>query len=218
MRLAVFISGRGSNFKAILDAMQRGDLPRISIEVVVSDRIDARGLEYARAAGIPCAVIDGTQHLNRTDLGEALDYALEPYQPIDMVALAGFMRILEESWVNRYLGRLINIHPSLLPELRGLHTHHRAIEAGMVQHGASVHFVTPELDAGPVIVQAQVPVLSTDTPGMLAERVLHEEHYIYPLAIRWLSEGNVRLIGQTLWWEDRPLARPILLNGLISQR
>lgn len=190
-RLVVLISGRGSNLKAIIDAVRAGELP-VALAAVISNRPEAAGLAHARAAGVATEVIDHRDYPDRAAFDTALMRAIDRYRP-DLVALAGFMRVLGAGFIDHYRDRLINIHPSLLPAFPGLDTHARALAAGVVEHGASVHFVTREVDCGPVIVQARVPVLPGDTPEALAARVLVEEHRIYPLAIRWFAEGRVRV-------------------------
>lgn len=187
--LVVLISGRGSNLQAILDAIAAGDLPA-RVAAVISDRPDAPGLERARQAGVPAEVVSGAPYATRADYDRALMERIDRYRP-GLVVLAGFMRILGSEFVRHYRDRLINIHPSLLPAFRGLDTHARALAAGVREHGASVHFVTEDLDAGPVICQARVPVLPGDTPDRLAARVLEQEHRIYPQAIRWFAEGRL---------------------------
>jgi phosphoribosylglycinamide formyltransferase-1 len=183
-RLVILISGRGSNMRSILDAAKAGSLD-VDISAVISNRPDAAGLAFAAEEGIETAVIDHKQFDNREQFDEALAAKIDAYQP-DFVILAGFMRILTEGFVNHFAGRLINIHPSLLPKFKGLHTHQRAIDAGEAEHGASVHFVTAELDDGPVILQATVPVLADDNADTLAARVLEQEHLLYPAAIQKL--------------------------------
>lgn len=188
-RVVVLISGRGSNLKAIIDGSRASELP-IEICAVISNSAQAPGLRYAQAAKISTDVIDHRDFADRAAFELALIKHIDRYKP-DLVVLAGFMRILGAEFVAHYTGRLINIHPSLLPAFPGLHTHERALAAGVKQHGATVHFVTPTVDAGPIIIQANVPVLSSDTPDSLAERVLEEEHRIYPLAIKWFAEGRL---------------------------
>jgi phosphoribosylglycinamide formyltransferase-1 len=183
-RLVILISGRGSNMRSVLDAAKAGSLD-VDISAVISNRPDAAGLAFAAEEGIETAVIDHKQFDNREQFDEALAAKIDAYQP-DFVILAGFMRILTEGFVNHFAGRLINIHPSLLPKFKGLHTHQRAIDAGEAEHGASVHFVTAELDDGPVILQATVPVLADDNADTLAARVLEQEHLLYPAAIQKL--------------------------------
>lgn len=190
-RLVALISGRGSNLKAIIDAVHAGELP-VALEAVISNRPGAAGLEHARAAGVATEVIDHRRYTDRAAFDMALMRAIDRHSP-DLVALAGFMRVLGSGFIEHYRGRLINIHPSLLPAFPGLHTHARALAAGVAEHGATVHFVTQEVDCGPVIVQAPVPVLPGDTPEALAGRVLAEEHRIYPLAIRWFAEGRLHI-------------------------
>ena len=183
-RLVILISGRGSNMRSILEAAKSGSLD-IDISAVISNRPDAAGLAFAADEGINTAVIDHKEFDSREQFDEALAAKIDAYQP-DFVILAGFMRILTEGFVNHFAGRLINIHPSLLPKFKGLHTHQRAIDAGETEHGASVHFVTAELDDGPVILQAKVPVLADDSADTLAARVLEQEHLLYPAAIQKL--------------------------------
>ncbi len=200
--VVVLISGSGSNLQAIIDAAQ-GDLP-VEIRAVISNRADAYGLERARVADIPARVLSHQGYADREAYDEALMALIDSYQP-HLVVLAGFMRILSANFVRHYQGCLLNIHPSLLPRHRGLHTHQRAIEAGDKEHGATVHFVVPELDAGPVVLQARVPVESNDTEERLAQRVLQQEHRIYPLAIRWFAEGRLRLIDGIAHLDGKPI-------------
>ena len=207
--LVVLISGSGSNLQAIIDAAA-DDLP-VEIRAVISNRDDAYGLERARQAGIAARVLNHKDFSDRDSYDLALGNLIDEYQP-GLVVLAGFMRILTPALVKRFLGRMFNIHPSLLPKFRGLHTHERAIEQGETMHGASVHFVTEELDGGPLIIQAQVPVLSDDNPDTLAARVLTQEHIIYPTAIRWFAEGSLRLDGDRVYRAGEPLASPVILN------
>lgn len=183
-RLVILISGRGSNMRSIIEAADNGELD-VDIKAVISNRPDAAGLEFASQAGIETAVIDHKQFDSRESFDKAMADAIDQYQP-SFVILAGFMRILTADFVEHFAGRLINIHPSLLPKFKGLHTHERAIEAGEIEHGASVHFVTAELDDGPVILQAKVPVMADDNADTLAARVLEQEHLLYPAAIKKL--------------------------------
>ena len=183
----ILISGRGSNLKAIVET----ELP-IRIAAVISNRPDAKGLSYAAERGITTAIVDHTMFPTRAAFDAELAMKIDQHQP-DFVVLAGFMRVLTPCFVAHYLGRLINIHPSLLPSFTGLHTHERALQAGVKVHGCTVHFVTPELDNGPIIIQAAVPLLPTDDAQTLAARVLQQEHVIYPQALRWLIEGKVSL-------------------------
>lgn len=189
--IVILISGRGSNLQAILDCARSGALS-VRVRAVISNRPGAEGLAIARAAGVPAVVIDHRDYPDRTAFDAALLTAIDRFHP-GLLVLAGFMRLLSAGFVTHYRGRMLNIHPSLLPELPGLDTHRRAIEAGCREHGASVHFVSPEMDAGPVLVQARVTVGGDDTPEQLAARVLEQEHRLYPLAIQWFAEQRVRL-------------------------
>lgn len=192
-RVVVLISGRGSNLKAIIEAA-RADMPPIELCAVISNRAQAPGLRYARDAGIAADVINHQDYPDRESFDRALSARIDVHRP-DLVVLAGFMRVLSRWFIERYAGRLMNIHPSLLPAFPGLNTHERALAAGAKEHGATVHFVTAEVDSGPVIVQAAVPVLPTDTASSLADRVLEQEHRIYPLAIKWFAEGRLTVRG-----------------------
>ncbi len=187
--IVILISGRGSNLEALLKAK----LP-CRVAAVISNRADAQGLEIAREYGIPTAVVSHKNYPDRASFDAALAAAIDAYAPY-LVVLAGFMRILTDGFVQHYAGRLINIHPSLLPAYPGIDTHERALQDGVKVHGCTVHFVTPSLDHGPIIIQAAVPVLCGDTPQTLADRVLREEHRIYPQAIRWLCNNQVWLEG-----------------------
>lgn len=190
-RIVILISGRGSNMEAIVQACE-AEQWQARIAAVISNRPDAKGLQFAALRGIPTAVVDHTQHASREAFDAELARVIDGYRP-DVVALAGFMRILTARFVQHYHGRLVNIHPSLLPAFPGLHTHRRALEAGCKLAGATVHLVTPELDHGPIIIQAAVPVLPSDTEDSLAERVLAKEHLIYPRAVRWMVDGVLDL-------------------------
>lgn len=189
--VVVLISGSGSNLQALIDSLAGADTPAV-IRAVISNRADAYGLERARKAGIETRFLDHKAYADRESFDAALIQAIDGFDA-DLVLLAGFMRILSADFVRHYQGRLLNIHPSLLPKYKGLHTHQRALEAGDAEHGCSVHFVTEELDGGPLVVQAAIPVESDDTPETLAQRVHVQEHVIYPLAMRWFAEGRVRL-------------------------
>ena len=189
--IVILISGRGSNMESLLTAVADGSLP-VRVAAVLANRADARGLETAAAAGIATRVVDHKAYAGREDFDAALAAAIDGFSP-DLVVLAGFMRILSDGFVRHFAGRLINIHPSLLPSFPGLHTHQRALDEGVRVHGCTVHFVTPALDHGPIIVQAAVPVVDGDDATRLAARVLAQEHRIYPLAVRWFAEGRLRL-------------------------
>lgn len=196
-RLLVLISGGGSNLQSFIDACEEGSL-QAEVVAVISNKAGVKGLDRAAAAGIPNIVVDHRAFDSRDSFDQNLGDMIDSFAP-DLVVLAGFMRILTPGFVNRFLGRLINIHPSLLPAYPGLHTHQRAIDAGDQQAGATVHFVTPELDGGPSVLQAQVPVLPDDSADILAQRVLDFEHRIYPMAAQWFCQGRLRMTdGQAL--------------------
>jgi phosphoribosylglycinamide formyltransferase-1 len=199
--IVILVSGRGSNMEAIV----RAAIPGARVVAVISNRPDAKGLQFAREQGIATAVVDHKAYAGREAFDAALADLIEGYAP-DLVVLAGFMRVLTDGFVRRFEGRLLNIHPSLLPSFPGLHTHRRALEAGVRVHGATVHFVTPALDCGPVVIQAVVPVLDDDDEERLAARVLAEEHRIYPQAVRWFVEGRLRIDGNRVHLLDE--ARP----------
>jgi phosphoribosylglycinamide formyltransferase-1 len=210
LSLVVLISGRGSNLRAILDAIQAGEL-HASVKAVISTRADAPGLGDAQRANVDTLALDPGDYPVREDYDRALQGLIDGFQP-DLVALAGFMRILTPGFVQHYRGRLINIHPSLLPALRGLNTHQRALEQGLREHGASVHFVTEELDGGPVIIQVHIPVLAGDTAESLAARVLSQEHRLYVEALRLLAEKRVHWDGQQLMYNQQPLHEPLQMD------
>ncbi len=190
-KIVILISGRGSNMEALIAARDAGQLP-VNIAAVISNRPDAAGLETAARAGITAHFIDHKAFAGRESFDAALAECIDGFAP-DLVVLAGFMRILSDGFVRHYAGRLMNIHPSLLPSFPGLHTHRRALEEGVRIHGCTVHFVTPTLDHGPVIIQAAVPVLDSDDEATLAGRVLRQEHRIYLQAVRWFAEDRLRL-------------------------
>ena len=185
--IVILISGRGSNMDAIL----RAKLP-LHIKAVVSNRPDATGLATATLAGIPIHALDHKSFATRAAFDDALAMSIDEFAP-DYIVLAGFMRVLTEAFIARYPNRIVNIHPSLLPSFPGLHTHRQALQAGVKIHGATVHFVTPQLDHGPVIIQAAVPVLADDNEDTLAARVLAQEHRIYPQALAWLATDRVAI-------------------------
>lgn len=189
--VVVLLSGTGSNLQALIDSTADGENP-VRIAAVIANRGDAYGLQRAQAAGIATRVLEHGDYQGRDAFDAALMQAIDDFAP-QLVVLAGFMRILTPAFVRHYHGRLLNIHPSLLPRHKGLHTHQRALEAGDTEHGCSVHFVTEELDGGPLVVQAVIPVHSQDTAASLAQRVHAQEHRIYPLAVRWFAEGRLLL-------------------------
>ncbi|MBV2206020.1 MULTISPECIES: phosphoribosylglycinamide formyltransferase [Pseudomonadaceae] len=188
--VVVLISGSGSNLQALIDSQSDSNPARIG--AVISNRADAYGLQRAQAAGIPTQVLSHREFADREAFDTALMAAIDAFQP-DLVVLAGFMRILTPGFVRHYQGRLLNIHPSLLPRHKGLDTHNRAVAAGDTEHGCSVHFVTEELDGGPVAIQAAIPIRADESVAQLTDRVHVEEHRIYPLAVRWFAEGRLRL-------------------------
>ena len=204
--VVVVISGGGSNLQALIDAAAGGQPFRIC--GVISNRPDVLGLQRAEAARIPTQVVDHTAFPDRDSFDSALAQAIEGFRP-RLVVLAGFMRILTEAFVRRFAGRMLNIHPSLLPAFQGLHTHRRALAEGVAEHGASVHFVTSELDGGPVIAQARVPVLDGDTESALAARVLQREHQLLPQVVSWFAERKLQLQDDQVWFEGTPLQTPI---------
>jgi phosphoribosylglycinamide formyltransferase-1 len=190
-RIVILISGRGSNMQAVAEACAREGWPA-TIAAVISNRPQAAGLDWAAERGIPTAVVDHKGFPSRDAFDAALREAIDGFKP-DLLVLGGFMRILGADFTRHYEGRMLNIHPSLLPAFTGLHTHRRAIEAGCKAAGATVHFVTAELDHGPIVAQAVVPVLVGDDEAALAARVLQQEHKLYPLAVRWFVEGQLRI-------------------------
>ena len=193
-RTAVFISGRGSNMTSLVAAANDPAFPA-EIALVLSNNADAAGLENAAASGIATEAVDHRQYSIREAFEAELQHRLEKHD-IEFICLAGFMRILTGSFVERWTGRMINIHPSILPSYKGLHTHERALEDGVKLHGCTVHYVVPEMDAGPIIIQAAVPVLASDTPDTLASRVLAQEHVIYPRALGWAAGGQTKIDRQ----------------------
>ena len=198
-KIVILISGRGSNMEAII----RAQIPGAEVSAVIANRPDAAGLAFAVDHGIVTQVVDHKAHPSREAFDAALAGAIDAHRP-DLVVLAGFMRVLTDAFVEHYAGRLLNIHPSLLPSFPGLHTHRKALEAGVRVHGATVHFVTPTLDCGPVVIQAAVPVLPGDDEAALAARVLEQEHRIYPQAVRWFVEGRLSLVNGRVLVRDEP--------------
>ena len=200
----VLISGNGSNLQAIIGEIQQGKL-QVVISAVISDRPDAYGLTRATNAGIPIHIIDYKQFADRSQFDQTLMQQIDAYTP-DLIVLAGFMRILTAEFVQHYLGKMINIHPSLLPRHQGLNTHQRALQAGDTEHGATVHYVTPELDSGPIILQARVPVVTADTPQSLQQRVHQVEHQIYPRAIGLIASGQVTFRNNQVYYHGQPIS------------
>ena len=202
-KIVVLISGSGSNLQAIIDELT--ELPNARISAVVSNRADAYGLVRAEQAGIAQHVLNHQDFADRLAFDSALIQVIDQHQP-DLVVLAGFMRILTPEFTRHYAQRLLNIHPSLLPKYKGLHTHQRAIDAGDQEHGCSVHFVTEELDGGPVVIQAALAIKADEGAEQLAHKVHALEHQIYPLAVRWFAEGRLRLSQQGALLDGQPLA------------
>ena len=202
-RLAILISGRGSNMQAFIEACASGELDA-QISVVISNNTDAAGLERAAQAGIATCCIDHRAFPSREAFDQALVDQLQARRA-DLVILAGFMRILTPVFIKPFAGRLLNIHPSLLPKYPGLHTHQRALDAGDTEAGVTVHFVTPELDGGPPIVQARVPIVAGDNAQTLAARVILKEHVIYPLAAQWYLQGRLKLTNQGAYLDGNPI-------------
>ena len=191
LSMVVLISGSGSNLQAIIDATQNGTIPA-KISAVICNKESAYGLKRAAEAGIPTVVISHKDFGSREDFDQALQARIDHFSP-ELVVLAGFMRILTPEFVRHYSGRMLNIHPSLLPKYRGLNTHQRAIEDGESEHGVTVHFVTEELDGGPNVLQARVPISSSETAETLAAKILIQEHQIYPRAIKWFAQGRLKM-------------------------
>ena len=214
LRLVVLISGSGSNLQAVLDACGQSSRTGAGMNArvvgVLSNKADAFGLARATRAGVPTAVLDHTGYPDRESFDRAMTSVIDAWQP-DVVVLAGFMRILSAGFVQHYAGRLLNIHPSLLPRYKGLHTHRRALAAGDAEHGCSVHFVTPELDGGPVIAQAVVRVEGTDNEETLADRVHAAEHRLYPAVLGWLADQRLQYRDGQPWFDGHPLAQPVRL-------
>lgn len=202
-KIVVLISGNGSNLQAIIDATETNKIPG-EVVAVISNKANAYGLERAKNHNIDQSVVDHTQYDSREAYDAVLAEQIEKYQP-DVVVLAGFMRILTASFVEQFEGRLINIHPSLLPKYQGLDTHQRAIDAGDEEHGCSVHFVNEQLDGGPVILQAKVPIFEDDDSDSLAARVHVQEHMIYPLVVKWLCEKRLRLQSDGVYLDNNLL-------------
>ncbi len=203
LRIVVLISGSGSNLQAIIDRIHNTEVPA-RIVAVISNKQDAYGLKRAEQAGIPARLLSHRDYPSREAYDAALQELIDDYQP-GLVVLAGFMRILTDDFVNHYQGRMLNIHPSLLPRYRGLNTHQRVLDAGDTEHGCSVHYVTPELDGGPVVLQATVPVQAEDTPESLAQRVHQEEHKIYPQVIEWIARGHLSLDNNSVLFDGQPI-------------
>ena len=208
--IVVLISGSGSNLQAIMDYIAAEKLDA-NIELVLSNRPDAFGLQRAAKASIKTAVIDHKAFNSRESFDQEMIKVIDPYEP-ELIILAGFMRILSSSFVEHYEGRMINIHPALLPAYKGLHTHQRALADGVSHHGASVHYVTPELDSGAIIAQGRVPVLESDTEESLQERVHRIEHVVYPEVVRWFAEGRLGYENHQAYMDGEILQDPIIID------
>jgi len=206
LNIVVLISGSGSNLQAIIDAVNAGKL-HANISAVISNRPGVKGLERARSANIPALTLDHTQFDSREAFDQQLIQEIDRHQP-GLIILAGFMRILTDDFVKHFEGRMLNIHPSLLPEFRGLDTHQRAIDAGVKQHGVSVHYVSNELDGGPVVLQAVIDVNANDTAESLQQRIHQQEHIIYPMAIEWVAQKRLEVINQQVYLDKQPLESP----------
>ncbi len=213
--IAVLISGSGSNLQSIINHVQQDNI-HANIACVISNTSDAYGLVRAKQAGIPTHVINHNDYGSRESFDEELIKVLKVYKTT-LVVLAGFMRVLSNTFINKYQGRILNIHPSLLPKYPGLHTHQRALDAGDIQHGCSVHFVTDKLDSGPLIIQAKVPINKTDDTDSLAKRVLEKEHIIYPLVVKWFCENKLSSQNGNVYFENKQLDKPILLTPKLEE-
>jgi len=214
--IVVLISGSGSNLQAIIDAIDNQQL-NVEICAVISNRPGVKGLERAKAAGIPAKVLDHNDYDDRDSFDHELQTLIDSFQP-ELVILAGFMRILTKQFVEHYAGRMLNIHPSLLPDFTGLNTHQRVLDAGRELHGVSVHFVTNELDSGPLVIQAVIPVQADDTAESLAKRIQQQEHIIYPMAISWFADNRLSCKNNQAFLDNHPLQQaPRWINNKLDQ-
>lgn len=210
MQIAVLLSGTGSNLQALIDHQ---DEYAYDIKMVLSNRPLAKGLDKAKNAGIATECLDHTQYESREAFDQAMIDVIDRYQ-VDGIILAGFMRILTPEFTEHYEGKMLNIHPSLLPKYTGLHTHQRALEAGDDEHGLSIHFVTSELDGGPVILQAKIAVEESDTADDLQKKVQIQEHLAYPLVTHWLATGDLTYQNHQAWYQNAPISTPLILGEL----
>lgn len=210
--IGVLVSGGGTNLQAVIDKIHQGP-SSAQIRCVISNVADVYALTRAKTANIPSQVIKHTDYASRSEFENALIDTLDIFD-VDMIVLAGFMRVLDKTFISRYRGRILNIHPSILPNFPGLHTHQRVIDTGASEHGCSVHFATAELDGGPVILQARVPVLDDDDASTLAARVLEKEHIIYPICVEWLCEGTIYFQDGGAFYEQKRLECPLQLETL----
>jgi phosphoribosylglycinamide formyltransferase-1 len=214
--IVILISGRGSNMRSLIERSQAADAAYFAVSVI-SDRADAGGLEIARHLGVEARAVPRATGSERVDYDRTLAAAITEYSPA-LIVLAGFMRILGAQFVERFAGRILNIHPSLLPKYSGLHTHRRALEAREAEHGVTVHFVTEQLDGGPPVLQARVPILPGDTETTLSQRVLIQEHIIYPLAVNWFCQGRLRCEAGKALLDGRPLNEPIQIGDASPEK
>ncbi len=210
IKLAVLISGSGSNLQAIIDAIEQGAL-KAEIRAVISNRPDAYGLKRAERHGIPAIALDHTRFTSRAQFDQLLQREIDLLD-VDFIVLAGYMRILSTEIIQHFYPKMLNIHPSLLPKYQGLHTHQRALENHDREHGVSIHVVTPELDAGPIIIQGKFAIEPQDNPDSLQQKAHKLEHQMYPLVLQWLSEQRLKLSAQALTFDDRPLQQPLLFK------
>ena len=214
IRIAVLISGSGTNLQAIINHQQR--YPNLyEIVTVISNKKEVLGLARAEKAGIPTQVVDHKAFANREAFDRQLQTVIDQAN-VELIVLAGFMRILTEGFTRHFLGKMLNIHPSLLPKYTGLNTHQRAIDAGDAEHGLSIHFVTPELDAGPAVLQAKVCIEADDTVESLQSKVHQQEHLAYPLAVQWFTEGRLKLKNGQAWFDQRQLTQPLQLADFLK--
>jgi phosphoribosylglycinamide formyltransferase-1 len=214
--IVILISGRGSNMRALIERSRESDAA-YAVVSVISDRADAGGLESARQLGVEARALPRSTGGDRADYDRLLAAAITEYSP-SLVVLAGFMRILSAEFVERFAGRILNIHPSLLPKYAGLHTHRRVLEARETEHGVTVHFVTEQLDGGPPVLQARVPILPGDTERTLSQRVLIQEHIIYPLAVNWFCQGRLRCEAGKAWLDGRLLNEAVQISDLPAEK
>jgi phosphoribosylglycinamide formyltransferase-1 len=214
--IVILISGRGSNMRTLIERSQAADAA-YSVASVISDRADAGGLEIARHLGVEARALPRATGCERADYDRVLAAAISEYSPA-LIVLAGFMRILSAEFVQRFAGRILNIHPSLLPKYTGMHTHRRVLEAREAEHGVTVHFVTEQLDGGPPVLQARVPILPGDTEATLSQRVLIQEHSIYPLAVNWFCQGRLRCEAGKALLDGRPLNAPVQISDAAPEK
>ncbi|MEE8119187.1 MAG: phosphoribosylglycinamide formyltransferase [Gammaproteobacteria bacterium] len=210
LRMVVLISGRGSNLKAFIENIANGSL-QVKLVGVISNRHDAAGLEFSHTARIPVEVVDHSVVRDRSEFDRLLLKALEKFRP-DLIVLAGFMHVLDDGLVNKYSGKILNVHPSLLPLYRGLDTYRRALEAGDSYHGTSIHFVTCELDGGPVVLQVRIAIGSNDNESSLASRIQACEHIVYSMAVNWFAEGRLKYTDEQAILDGKPLLEPVIMN------